>query len=67
MALYDLKVVVEFFYEVEADSAEEAEDFGWHYEDYLHSGEVYSIKVTEAEEYVETFASDQDDIDEEDK
>jgi len=46
MATFDIKVVVEYFYEVEADNETEAEELGWHYEDYAFSGEVYSIAVT---------------------
>jgi hypothetical protein len=57
MATFDIKVVVEYFYEVEADNAEQAEELGWHYEDYAFSGEVYSIDVTQTSE---------DDEDEED-
>jgi hypothetical protein len=47
MATFDIKVVVEYFYEVEADNETEAEELGWHYEDYAFSGEVYSIDVTQ--------------------
>jgi hypothetical protein len=47
MATYDVKVVVTYMYEVEADSEKEAEEQGWHYEDYAYSGEVYSIDVEE--------------------
>jgi hypothetical protein len=61
MPRYDLKVVVEYFYEVEAENESEANDLGWHYEDYAFSGEVYSIQVTEIEEeeIEEEFESDQ--------
>jgi hypothetical protein len=45
MATYDVKVIVEYNYEVEADSPEEAEEQGWHYEDYAHFAEVYSIEI----------------------
>ena len=45
MPMYDLKVVVEYFYEVEAETEEQAEELGWHYEDHAYSGEVYSIEV----------------------
>jgi len=58
MATYDLKVIVEYNYEVEADSEEEAEELGWHYEDYSFGGEVYSIDVTEQEEEEEDESSD---------
>lgn len=46
MATFDVKVIVEYYYEVEAENEQEAEELGWHYEDYAHSGEVYSIDVT---------------------
>lgn len=47
MKTYDVKVVVEYFYEVEAEDEKAAEELGWHYEDYQHFGEVYSIDVTQ--------------------
>ena len=47
MATYDVKVLVEYNYEVEANSDKEAEEQGWMYEDYAYSGEVYSIDVDE--------------------
>jgi hypothetical protein len=50
MPMYDLKVVVEYFYEVEAENEEQAEELGWHYEDYAYTGEVYSIQVNEQPE-----------------
>jgi len=50
MPTYDIKVIVEYNYEVEAENAEEAEELGWQYEDYAFSGEVYSIEVDEQEE-----------------
>ena len=50
MPTYDVKVVVEYFYEVEADNKEQAEELGWHYEDYAFAGEVYSIDVDEQPE-----------------
>jgi len=50
MPTYDIKVIVEYFYEVEAENETEAEELGWHYEDYAFSGEVYSIDVTEQPE-----------------
>jgi len=46
MAIYEVKVVVEYQYEVEVDSPEEAEEQGWQYEDYSHFAEVYSIDTT---------------------
>jgi hypothetical protein len=45
MATYDLKVIVEYNYEVEADSIEEAEAQGWDYEEYAYTAEVYSIET----------------------
>lgn len=50
MPTYDVKVIVEYNYEVEADTPEEAEEQGWHYDDYGYSSEVYSIEVDEQEE-----------------
>lgn len=50
MPTYDVKVIVEYNYEVEADTLEEAEKQGWMYEDYSYSGEVYSIDVDEQPE-----------------
>ena len=47
MPTYDVKVIVEYNYEVEANSEQEAEEQGWMYEDYYHTGEVYSIEVDE--------------------
>jgi hypothetical protein len=53
MPTYDIKVIVEYNYEVEAENETEAEELGWHYEDYAFSGEVYSIDVDEQPEEVE--------------
>jgi hypothetical protein len=50
MPTYDVKVLVEYNYEVEANSDKEAEEQGWMYEDYAYSGEVYSIDVDEQPE-----------------
>lgn len=50
MKTYDIKVVVEYFYEVEAEDEQAAEEMGWQYEDYAYTGEVYSIDVTQTSE-----------------
>lgn len=50
MATYDVEVVVHLNFEVEADSAEQAEEQGWYWEDYTHFSEVYSINVSEQPE-----------------
>jgi len=50
---YDVEVTVNFMYEVEADSREEAEQEGWNWEEYPMFGEVYSIDVTEITHYPE--------------
>jgi hypothetical protein len=47
MATYEVKVVVEYNYEVEAENESEAIDQGWQYEDYAHFADVYSIDVTQ--------------------
>jgi hypothetical protein len=58
MPMYDLKVIVEYNYEVEAENAEEAEAMGWEYDDYGFP-EVYSIEVDEQyEEEEEDESSD---------
>lgn len=53
MATYDVTVVVEYNYEVEADSAEEAEAQGWHYEEYPFAAQVESISIEELPEEVD--------------
>jgi hypothetical protein len=50
MPTYDIKVTVEYQYEVEAENDTEAEELGWHYEDHAYSGEVYSIEIEQQEE-----------------
>ena len=47
MPTYDIKVIVEYNYEVEADNDKDAEEQGWYYEDHAYSGEVYSIEIEE--------------------
>lgn len=47
MATYDVKVIVEYNYTVEADNSDEATLQGWDYEDYAHFADVYSIDVTQ--------------------
>lgn len=53
MPTYDVKVIVEYNYEVEADNAEDAESMGWDYPEYAYSAEVYSIDVTEVADELE--------------
>ena len=50
MPTYDIKVLVEYNYEIEAENDKQAEEQGWMYEDYSYSGEVYSIDVTQTSE-----------------
>jgi hypothetical protein len=50
MPTYDIKVLVEYNYEIEAENDKQAEEQGWMYEDYAYSGEVYSIDVTQTSE-----------------
>jgi hypothetical protein len=50
MATYDVTVRVTYYYEVEAETDEEAEKQGWMYENYAHFGEVDDIKIREQEE-----------------
>jgi len=49
MATYDVKVIVEYNYEVEAENEFEAVEQGYQYEDYAHFADVYSIDVIEQE------------------
>ena len=50
MPTYNVKVVVEYEYEVEADNEKLAEEQGWNYEDYSNWGSVYSIDVEDITE-----------------
>lgn len=45
MALWRVRVAVDYDFEVEADTKEEAEKEGWNYEDYRQFGSVDFIKV----------------------
>ena len=47
---YGVKVVVEYYYDVEAKTKEEAEEEGWNYEEHPFNAEVYSINVSLEEE-----------------
>ena len=47
MPTYDLKVTVEYNYEVEAETEDLAREQGWDYESHAYSGEVYDIEVDE--------------------
>lgn len=50
MPKFDVEVQVVYYYEVEAESKEEAEKEGWMYENYPYAGEVDWIKVSEQDE-----------------
>jgi hypothetical protein len=60
MPMYDVKVVVEYMYEVEAENEKQAEEQGWMYEDYAYAGEVYSIDVDEKPEEDEEVELDEE-------
>ena len=60
MPMYDIKVTVEYQYEVEAENDTEAEELGWHYEDHAYSGEVYSIEIEQQEEKDEEVELDEE-------
>ena len=60
MPTYDVKVIVEYNYEVEAENEIEAEEQGWHYEDFGYTAEVYSIHVDEQEEPEEDEEEDEE-------
>jgi hypothetical protein len=50
MEKYRVKVVVEYDYDVEAESYKEAEDMGWHFEDYPYASTVREIDIEQYEE-----------------
>jgi hypothetical protein len=50
MATYTVRVAVDYLYEVEADSKEDAEAEGWKYEDYKMFAQVDFIKVEEQQD-----------------
>ena len=58
MATFWVKTVVEYEYEVEAETPQEAEEQGWQYEEYPYAGQVYSIDVEEI------YEAEEDDEDE---
>ena len=47
---YSVRVMVEYIYDVEANSYDEASELGWDYENYPYSASVYSIDVDELPE-----------------
>ena len=49
MNTYSVKVVVEYEYQVEAESKDEAFETGWEYEHYDRDGIIDTITVTEKE------------------
>mgnify|MGYP000045861123 CR=1 FL=1 len=57
---YSVKVVVEYYYDVEAETREQAEEEGWKYEDYPYSAEVYSIDVSLEEQDIYGEEPDED-------
>lgn len=50
MPLFNVNVIVEYNYEVEAETAQEAEEMGWDYENYAYFAEVNVIDVEEVDE-----------------
>lgn len=57
---YGVSVTVQYFFDVEAKTAEEAHEEGWKYEDYAFSAEVYSIDVELEEEDIYGEEPDED-------
>jgi hypothetical protein len=49
LGLYRINVVVEYDYEVEADSIEEAQEEVFNYSDYAFNAAIYSSDVDEIE------------------
>lgn len=51
MAMFNVKTTVEYYFEVEAETEDDAMEMGWDYENHgAYRGEVYSIEVDEVEE-----------------
>lgn len=50
MARFEVNVVVEFQYEVDVDSYEEADAEGWNWEDYTMFSTVDTIEVRELDD-----------------
>jgi hypothetical protein len=50
MATFNVKVRVDYEYEVEADDAGMADRMGWQYEDYSHHATVDSIEVEQLDD-----------------
>lgn len=61
VATYNIKVMVEFNYEVEADTEEMAEAQGWKWEDHIHSSSVDSIEVDELQDPEEEIQDPEED------
>lgn len=47
MATYDIKVSVEYNFEVEAENDEDAKKQAWRYEEFYMNAEVLSIEIQE--------------------
>jgi hypothetical protein len=60
MRTYNVKVVVEYEYEVDVENEELAEKEGWNYEEYAHHASVYSIDVEDITEEDEEESEDED-------
>jgi hypothetical protein len=50
MGKYEVTVLVEYVYDVEAESVEDAEQMGWDYEEYQNFGTVTTIEVHDYQE-----------------
>lgn len=53
MPQYEIKVVVEYNYDIEAESLEEAKAMGYEFDEHAFSADVLSIDVAEVAEEVE--------------
>ncbi len=47
---YSVTVMVEYVYDVECETKDQAEQEGWNYEEYPYAAQVYSIDVDLEEE-----------------
>jgi hypothetical protein len=58
---YEVKVTVDYYFDVEAESEKEAEEYAsYNFQDYAYSSEIYGIDVEEAINYDEEEEEEED-------
>lgn len=61
MPKYNVRVAVDYNFEFEADTIEEAEQEGWRYEEYPFNASVDLIRVEEIEDDSEYLSEEEED------